>query len=73
MVQDKSIQPVRYQHNGRRETSNSMLARGRPQDTMHKCKRGKKMIQWLESEYGEMHRSSGKKHNYLGMCLDYSI
>ena len=31
------------------------------------------MIQWLESEYGEMHGSRGKKHDYLGMCLDYSI
>ena len=32
-----------------------------------------KMIQWLESEYGEMHGSRGKRHNYLGMWLDYSI
>ena len=32
-----------------------------------------KMIQWLESEYGDMHGSSGKIHDYLGMCLDYSI
>ena len=32
-----------------------------------------KMIQWLESEYGEMHGSRGKRHDYLGMCLDYSI
>ena len=32
-----------------------------------------KMIQWLESEYGKMHRSRGKKHDYLGMWLDYSI
>ena len=24
-----------------------------------------KMIQWLESEYGEMHRSRGKRHDYL--------
>ena len=32
-----------------------------------------KMIQWLESEYGEMHRSRGKRHDYLGMWLDYSI
>ena len=28
------------------------------------------MIQWLESEYGEMHRSRGKRNNYLGMWLD---
>ena len=33
----------------------------------------KQMIQWLESEYGEIHRSRGKRHNYLGMWLDYSI
>ena len=33
----------------------------------------KKRIQWLESEYGEMHRSRGKKNDYLGMWLDYSI
>ena len=31
------------------------------------------MIQRLESEYREMHGSRGKKHNYLGMWLDYSI
>ena len=31
------------------------------------------MIQWLESEYGEMHGSCGKRHDYLGMWLDYSI
>ena len=31
------------------------------------------MIQWLESEYGEMHRSHGNRKNYLGMWLDYSI
>ena len=24
-----------------------------------------KMIQWLESEYGEMHGSRGKRHDYL--------
>ena len=30
----------------------------------------KKMIHWLESEYGEMHGSSGKRHDYLGMWLD---
>ena len=30
-----------------------------------------KMIQWLGSEYGEIHRSRGKRHDYLGMCLDY--
>ena len=32
-----------------------------------------KMIQWLESEYGEMHGSCGKRLNYLGVWLDYSI
>ena len=32
-----------------------------------------KMKQWLESEYGEMHGSRGKRHDYLGMWLDYSI
>ena len=32
-----------------------------------------KMIQWLESEYGEMHGSRGKRHDYLGMWLNYSI
>ena len=32
-----------------------------------------KMIQWLESEYGEMHGSRWKRHNYLGMWIDYSI
>ena len=31
------------------------------------------MIHWLESENGEMHRSCGKRHDYLGMWLDYSI
>ena len=31
------------------------------------------MIQWLESEYGEMHGSRGKRHDYLGMWLYYSI
>ena len=31
------------------------------------------MIQWLESEYGEMHGSRGKRHGYLGIWLDYSI
>ena len=30
----------------------------------------KKMIQWLESEYGEMHGSRGKRHDYLGMWLE---
>ena len=30
----------------------------------------KKMIQWLESEYGEMHGSRGKRHDYLGMLLE---
>ena len=29
-----------------------------------------KMIQWLESEYGEMHGSRGKIHDYLGMWLN---
>ena len=33
----------------------------------------KKMIQWLISEYGEIHGSRGKRHDYLGMWLDYSI
>ena len=32
-----------------------------------------KMIQWLESEYVEMHGSRGKRHDYQGMWLDYSI
>ena len=32
-----------------------------------------KMIQWIESEYGEMHGSHGKIHHYLGMWIDYSI
>ena len=32
-----------------------------------------KMIQWLESEYGEMHGSRGKRHDYLVVWLDYSI
>ena len=32
-----------------------------------------KMIQWLESEYGEMHGSRGKRHDYLVMWLNYSI
>ena len=32
-----------------------------------------KMIQWLESEYGKMKGSRGKRHDYLGMWLDYSI
>ena len=32
-----------------------------------------KMIQWLESEYGEMHGSRGKRHDYLVMWLYYSI
>ena len=32
-----------------------------------------KMIQWLESEYGEIHGSRGKRNDYLGMWLDYSI
>ena len=31
------------------------------------------MMQWLESEYEEMHGSRGKRHYYLGMWLDYSI
>ena len=33
----------------------------------------KKMIQCLDSEYGEMRGSRGKRHDYLGMWLDYSI
>ena len=32
-----------------------------------------KMIQWLDSGYGEIHRSRGKRHYYLGMWIDYSI
>ena len=32
-----------------------------------------KMIQWIESEYREMHGSRGKRHDYLGMWLSYSI
>ena len=32
-----------------------------------------KLIQWLESEYGEMHGSRRKRNDYLGMSLDYSI
>ena len=32
-----------------------------------------KMIQWLESEYGEMHGSFGKIHDYLGMWIDYLV
>ena len=31
------------------------------------------MIQWLESEYGEMYGSHGKRHDYLGMWIYYSI
>ena len=31
------------------------------------------MIQWLESEYGELHRARGKRHDYLGMWINYSI
>ena len=34
------------------------------------AKKVKKMIQWFESEYGEMHRAHGKRHDYLGMWLD---
>ena len=33
----------------------------------------KKMIQWLESEYGEMQVSLGRRHDYLGLLIDYSI
>ena len=33
----------------------------------------KKLIHLLELEYGEMHGSRGKRHNYLGMWLDCSI
>ena len=32
-----------------------------------------KMIQLLESSYGEIHGSRGKRHDYLGMWLNYSI
>ena len=31
------------------------------------------MIQWLELEYVEIHGSRGKRHDYLGMWLDYSV
>ena len=31
-----------------------------------------KMIKWLERRYGKMQVSRGKKHNYLGMVLDYT-
>ena len=30
----------------------------------------KKMIQWIESEYGEIHGSRGKIHDYLGMWIN---
>ena len=33
----------------------------------------KTMIQWIDSEYGESNGSRGKRHNYLGLWLDYSI
>ena len=29
-------------------------------------------IVWLESIYGEMHGTRGKRHEYLGMWMDYS-
>ena len=32
-----------------------------------------KIIQRLELEYREMHGSRRKRHDYLGMWLDYSI
>ena len=32
-----------------------------------------KMIQWIESEYGEIHGSRGKMHDCLGMWLYYPI
>ena len=32
-----------------------------------------KRMQWLESEYGKMHGSRRKRHDYLVMWLDYSI
>ena len=32
-----------------------------------------KNIQWLESEYGEMHGSHWKRNDYLGMWIDYSV
>ena len=31
------------------------------------------IIQWLGGIYGELRISRGKKHEYLGMDLDYSI
>ena len=30
-------------------------------------------ITWLKLIYVEMHRSWGKKHDYLGMWLDFSL
>ena len=32
-----------------------------------------KRIQWLESEYGEIHGSRGKRNDHLGMWLYYSV
>ena len=41
-MQYKLIRPVRSQQNIRRETANSILERGRPQDIMRRCKQGNK-------------------------------
>ena len=32
-----------------------------------------KMVQWLESEYGEMNGSREKRYDYLGLWIDYPI
>ena len=32
-----------------------------------------KMIRWLESEWGEMHKLRGDRHNYLVMWMDYYV
>ena len=50
-----------------------MLALGRPQISCIDANEVTKMIQWLESECVEIHRSYEKRHDYLGMWLDYSI
>ena len=61
------------QQDDRRETANSMLECGRSKISCVDANEVTKMIQWLESEYGEMHGSRGKRHDYLGMWLIYSI
>ena len=50
-----------------------MLARGNLKKSCVDVNEVTKMIQWLESEYGEMHGSRGKRHDYLVMWLEYSI